>query len=83
MDSLLARHRPKNLSQEKWEEQWEAAGATLQPFADALKDVKRGLGKVKADDFDSPNHYAKLVSELAKAQLIDQLLAMLPSSVDK
>lgn len=84
MNSLLMKHRPKGVDKEKWEGQWAAGADFLQPLADVLKEmVKERHGKVRPDDFDCPNHYAKLVAELAEQQILKQILEMLPSGVDK
>lgn len=83
MNNLLAKHRPSDTTQEKWEEHWNNQGYTLQPLAKALIDMKKDLGSVKRDDFDTPNHYAKLVSELAQVEIINRILSMLPDSVEK
>lgn len=83
MNNLLVKHKPKDTTQEKWNEHWQNQGYTLEPLAKALIDMKKELGKVRRDDFDTPNHYAKLVSELAQVEMIDRILAMLPDSVEK
>jgi len=83
MNSILAKHCPKDMDQSKWETQWEAAGDLLQPLADTLKDLKAGLGQVKADDYDCPNHYTKLVAEQVQRQTIDKILAMFPKAVER
>lgn len=83
MNSLLMKHKPKDTTPEKWLEHWENAAYTLEPLAKVLIEMKKELGKVKRDDFDTPNHYAKLVSELAQLETIDRILGLLPDSVEK
>jgi hypothetical protein len=83
LNNLLVKHRPSDTTIEKWEEHWENQRYTLEPLAKALIDMKKELGKVRRDDFDIPNHYAKLVSELSQVEMIDRILALLPASVEK
>jgi hypothetical protein len=84
MNNLLAKHKPVDVeSQEQWEKDWERSSWVLQPFANALKDMLKGLETIKPDDFDCHNHYARLVAQQMKKQTIDQILAMFPSTVDK
>lgn len=83
MNALLAKHCPKDADLDEWVKRWEAAASLLQPLANTLKDLKAGLGQVKADDFDCPNHYTKLVAEQVQRQMIDKILAMFPSTVER
>lgn len=83
MNSLLMKHRPKDMEKEKWEEMWKNSHTLLQPLANVLKDMKSGSGQIKSTDFDTPNHYAKLVAELIEAQTINKILELLPDSVSK
>jgi hypothetical protein len=76
-------HKPKDTTPEKFKESWENLGAALQPLADVLLGMRDALNTVKADDFDCPNHYTKLVSEQMQRQLIDKILDLFPKSVDK
>lgn len=81
-------HRPKGsdgvqITKEKWQEQWKAAGSLLQPLADTLKLRMKGLGAVGPTDFDCPNHYAKLVFEHALKQAFQEVFDMLPDTCDK
>lgn len=83
MNSLLMQLRPRDTNPEEWRKQWENAAHTLQPLADVLKAWRKELGRIKASDFDTPNHYAKLVAELSQQEMLDRILALLPDSVDK
>ena len=80
MKALIAKHRPKDISPEAWEKEWEAQGRSMGALAAALRDIRAGLGSVKHDDFAIPNHYAMLVSDLSRQKLIDDILDMLPKS---
>lgn len=83
MNSLLMKHRPKDTTKDKWTEQWENLGPSLQPLYDALCEMKQGLETIKPTDFQDANHYAKLVSVLTEKQTIERIIDLLPKSVKK
>ena len=84
MKGLIAKHKPKDIATiEEWATYWNNQSYTLQPLANVLKEMKSGLGFIKPDDFDTPNHYAKLVAEQCQRQLIDKILDMFPETIDK
>jgi hypothetical protein len=83
MNSLLMKHRPKDITEEKWRSMWENAQYLLQPLADVLMERRGDLEKIKPDDFNIANHYGKLVFEGGRVSEINYLLSLLPSSVEK
>lgn len=88
MNSLLSKHRPKDgegkqIAKEEWEKQWTNSHTLLQPLANVLKEMRDHPSSLRADDFDCPNHYAKLVAELVRKKVLEDILALLPDSVDK
>lgn len=83
MNSLLAAKRPKDISKEDWEKMWNNSHYLLQPFADVMKAMLESRDTVKGDDFDCPNHYAKLAYELGQKEMLKQLLNILPPTVQK
>ncbi len=83
MNTLLMKHRPKDTTPEKWKAEWESAVHLLRPLAALLQERKAGLARVNADDFDTPNHYGKLVWQGARITEIDYLLSLLPEGLDK
>lgn len=78
MNSILMKHRPAGTSKEEWEKTWQNSRHILDPLAATLIEMKRGKGAISKDDFDTPNHYAKLVAELVETQTLDKILEMLP-----
>jgi hypothetical protein len=78
VNSLLMKHRPKDMPKEKWEQTWASMGGSLEPLADTLREMAEGLGDVHPTDFDCPNHYAKLVYEQTRKQVLLDILEMLP-----
>lgn len=77
------KHRPKDLTPEEWRKLWDNSSYTLQALANVLIEMDKQLGRIKAEDFKTANHYAQLVSELSQKELIKKILDMLPASVDK
>jgi hypothetical protein len=83
MNSLLMKNRPKDMEPEKWKELWKNSHPQLQPLADTLKAMRDKEPSVRPDDFDCPNHYAKLVAEQVRKQTIQDVLDLLPDTVEK
>lgn len=81
MNARLMAARPEGTTQEQWQQQWEAAAGVLTPLAKVLRVWSAELATVSSKDFDTPNHYAKLVHDLARKQLIEDVLALLPKGV--
>jgi hypothetical protein len=83
MNSLLSQHRPKDSTPEEWEKLWNNAHYVLQPLADIIKKQIKELDGVKADDFNCPNHYAKLAFQAGAKERLKYILSLLPDSVEK
>ena len=83
MNSLLMKHRPKDVAPEKWKEQWENLAPSLQPLADVINEMKQGLEYIDPRDFGDANHYQKLVASLIAKQTLERVLSFLPSRVQK
>lgn len=62
---------------EEWSKLWANSSHVLEPLAEALKDMQRSLTKVDPEDFDCPNHYAKMVANGVKHQTLQQVIDML------
>lgn len=78
MNYLIMEQRPTDKSKEEWANEWSRQAPTLDILRQALLKLKAGMTTVKASDYDTPNHYVKLAASLEKAQLIDDIIAMLP-----
>ncbi|CAB4170090.1 hypothetical protein UFOVP1528_39 [uncultured Caudovirales phage] len=83
MNSLLMQCRPKDSNKEDWEKAWDNAKYVLQPLADVIKKQIKELNKVSPNDFDCPNHYAKMAYEHGGKERLEYVLSLLPDSVDK
>lgn len=80
MNSLLVKNRPEDMSDKDFKEAWENAGYILQALVKTLNSRKSSFDKVKVDDFDCPNHYAKLAYNGGKIEEIEYILSLLPES---
>lgn len=83
MNGTLMKHKPKDTDAVAWKKTWESSSYVLQPLADTLKEWIRERAKLRLGDYETPNHYAKLVHELAQKQILEDVLALLPESLDK
>lgn len=79
MQAILLKNRPKDLDEQKFKEMWENSGYTLDALYKTIKDLNP-VESVKSSDFDTPNHYAKLIWQHAQKDLINKVLDFFPSS---
>jgi GTPase Era involved in 16S rRNA processing len=79
MNALLMKNRPKDMSKEEWEKLSANSHVQLEPLANTIRELMDQGAGVRPDDFDCPNHYAKLVADLARRKTLGDILAMLPS----
>jgi len=78
VNSLLAKNKPKDC--EDFNKLWTNAGYTLRPLYKTLRQLREELDKIKAEDFDCPNHYAKLAYQGGQAKAYDLILSLLPDT---
>lgn len=81
MNSKLLKHKPADTSDAEFKKLWENAGYTLEPLYDLLIDLKSDLNNITKEDFDCPNHYAKLAYNMGQTKVIDYIISVLPKSV--
>jgi hypothetical protein len=80
MNKLLLNNKPKDISNEKFTEMWNNSGYSLEALYKTLLVMKGELSSIKKDDFDCPNHYAKLAYNLGQEKMIDLIVSMLPET---
>ncbi len=78
MNALLMKYKPSDKTPEEWEKIWQNSTYVLDPLKKVLEELRRGIVKVDGDAFDTPNHYAQLVSALAKDKILCQVIELLP-----
>jgi hypothetical protein len=80
MNTLLSKHRPKEESKEAFEKMWDNLGYGLSALYSTLEELKSQASKIKYDDFECPNHYARLAYEAGKREAYQQVMDLLPES---
>lgn len=80
MNSLLMKHKPKDVDAEKWKQTWENSHYILEPLAKALQEMIESRTSVNPKDFDCPNHYAKLAYQLGEKSSLEFVLGLLPKT---
>ena len=80
MNLKLIKNKPSDTSTEEYKKLWENAGYTLEPLYKVLVDLKEEVNSITKDDFDCPNHYAKLAYNMGQVKAIDYIISILPKS---
>jgi len=83
MNKLLLKNKPSNTSNEEFEKLWNNSSVSLEALYKTLEDIKAEISSIKKDDFDCPNHYAKLAYNLGQLKMADLVISMLPDSAKK
>lgn len=78
MNKLLLNNRPSDSSPEEFTKAWNNATYVMEALYKTLEQFKAENNKVGKDDFDCPNHYAKLAYQAGLCKAYEQILAMLP-----
>ena len=81
MNKVLLNNKPKDISNEEFIKVWNNASYVLESLYKTLKDMEKELDTVKRDDFDCPNHYAKLAYNAGQSRMIDVVTNLLPNAV--
>jgi hypothetical protein len=80
MNKLLLNNKPIDTTNEEFIKLWNNSGYTLQAMYKTLLTLKEEINSIKKDDFDCPNHYAKLAFNLGQIKNIDYIISLLPNS---
>lgn len=79
MNKLLLNNKPKDISNEEFIKLWNNSSYILESLYKTLADLDKELNTVKKDDFDCPNHYAKLAYNAGQSKMISFVTALLPN----
>lgn len=88
MNTLLTKHvetesgKTHAQSVEAYERAWENAKYLLRPLAKMLEERVKVLESIKDNDFETPNHYAKLMFYMGKKEEAVFLKSLLPKSLE-
>lgn len=80
MNKVLLDNRPKDSSPEEFKKAWDNSGYVLEALWKTLGAFIEQNNEVKKDDFDCPNHYAKLAYQAGLNKAWKQVMDMLPES---
>ena len=80
MNLKLLKHISKDTNKEEFKKLWENAGYTLEPLYKLLVEMKEELNNITKEDFDCPNHYAKLAYNMGQVKVIEYVINALPNS---
>jgi hypothetical protein len=80
MNKLLLNNKPKDSTNEEFIKAWNNSGYTLETLYKTLLVLKEDINNIKKDDFDCPNHYAKLAFNLGQMKGYDFIISMLPDT---
>lgn len=80
MNKVLLDNRPQDSSPEEFKKAWDNSGYVLEALWKTLNAFIEQNNEVKKDDFDCPNHYAKLAYQAGLNKAWKQVMDMLPES---
>lgn len=80
MNKVLLDNRPQDSSPEEFKKAWDNSGYVLEALWKTLNAFIEQNNEVKKDDFDCPNHYAKLAYQAGLNKAWKQVIDMLPES---
>ena len=78
MNKLLLNNKPKDISNEEFIKLWNNSSYVLESLYKTLLELDKELNTVKKDDFDCPNHYAKLAYNAGQSKMISFVTSLLP-----
>lgn len=81
MNRLLLKHKPKDLTDEKFTKMWDNSGYLLSVLAEVIRELLP-TEKIQEGDFGDPNHYAKMVWAQAQRDFAQKILDLMPKSID-
>lgn len=80
MNSLLVKHRPKDCDPAAFGVAWHNSGYVLEALYKTIQQLQQENNKINKDDFDCPNHYAKLAYQAGMNKAYETILEMMPES---
>lgn len=80
MKAILLKNKPSDQTDEEWVEHWaRVRNYSLTPLVATINQLTAGLNDVKEDDFETPNHYAKLAFRAGQRRMAEQILEIIGS----
>lgn len=76
----LSKHRPPDISASEFDKMWNNLGYSLAPLYKVCQEEIEATGRISKDDFDIPNHYAKMAYEAGMRAAFEKIQKMLPET---
>lgn len=83
MNKLLLNNKPKDSTNEEFTKAWNNSSYVLEALYNTLTTLKEEITSIKKDDFDCPNHYAKLAYNLGQIKAYEFVMSLLPDTAKK
>lgn len=83
MNKLLLNNKPKDSTNEEFIKAWNNSSYVLEALYNTLTTLKEEITSIKKDDFDCPNHYAKLAYNLGQIKAYEFVMSLLPDTAKK
>ena len=80
MNSILVKNKPEKTSTEDFIKAWDNSAFVLEALWKTLDQFIRDNNSVKKEDFETPNHYAKLAYQAGMTKAYQAVIDMLPPS---
>lgn len=80
MNSLLIKHKPIDATVDEFVKIWNNSSYALSALDRLLEEQEQNNKKVSKEDFDCPNHYAKLAFEAGENKAYAFIRSLLPTS---
>jgi hypothetical protein len=80
MNKLILNNKPNNTTNEEFTKAWDNSSFVFEALYKTLLHIKKEVDNVKREDFDCPNHYAKLAYNAGQSKIIDTIVSMLPET---
>lgn len=80
MNHQLLTNKPSDASNDEYKKAWENASYVIGPIWATIEEWKTANNTITKDDFDCPNHYAKLAYQAGMNRAFDQVLTLFPKS---
>ena len=80
MNKLILNNKPINTTNEEFIKAWNNSSFVFEALYKTLLQIKKEIDNIKREDFDCPNHYAKLAYNSGQSKIIDTIVSMLPET---
>ena len=80
MNSLLLKNRPEDASPEEFKKAWDNSGYVFEALWKTITEWMKENETIRKNDFDCPNHYARLAFQAGLNESLERVIGLLPPS---